>query len=885
MSLQMAQGVSLVTANTRVARHLRGHADRQQAASGDLSWPSVDILPWSAWLERLWRGSLIADSDAGHFDLLSDQQSRLIWQNLTATIPVPDLPGTGDFSSAISLLINAWRLSNSWDIPLDDVSRGAAGPDSQAFAKWAREYTAVCRERLWIDTAMVPELLREDLASGRIKLAQPLAFVGFNHFTPQQVRMRQTIDSMGLLRAAPRSQIGQSRCNAVACEDQQHEFELAARWSRRLIDDKTADTVGVVVPEGAVESARRIFLDVFCADWRSRPCADLPVNAAVEKPLGDIGIIHIALLLLGLPRGVFSYSSLGQLLRSPYLHGGEDESMQRASLDVDLREQGLQQIDVHRFFAHLSAAHDDSPAPVFVGMVSRAATWQQKLSGRHEPGHWAGEMTQLLQDLGWPKGRNLSSDEQQATESWARLLDSFAACSPMIGSITFGEAHRLLRRMAAEQRFQLEGRMDGVQIMTAAQAPGHYFDGLWICGLSSDAWPPMPNANPLVPLFLQRERGIPQASPQGIREAAESTMTGLLASSPRVMASWPRLRDEENLVPSPVLEPLTRVAMDSLTIHTAPTFREQIYAARKIETLSADPPPPLQEMEQVRGGSYLLKNQSLCPARAFFEARLGVRELPVPPHGLDALTRGNIVHDALAFLYARISDTGAISDVTDEQAGSWIETAANHSLRKHLPARHPLARTLGSIERRRVQKLLHEVVLLDRARPDFRPLAVESSDSVELGPLILSVRQDRIDFLGDSGRLLIDYKTGAGITSNAWRGVRPVEPQLPLYAATGEAMGIAVMVLNQDGVKLTGVGAENTGISGIKTAAEFTGESTATWEGLLGEWKVNLLALANEFAAGDCRINGLDIKLADGGFAMLTRIHDRSAANNSEAEE
>ena len=223
--------------------------------------------------------------------------------------------------------------------------------------------------------------------------------------------------------------------------------------------------------------------------------------------------------------------------------------------------------------------------------------------------------------------------------------------------------------------------------------------------------------------------------------------------------------------------------------------------------------------------------------------------------------------------------------MTDEQAGSWIETAANHSLRKHLPARHPLARTLGSIERRRVQNLLPEVVLLDRARPDFRPLAVESSESVELGPLILSVRQDRIDFLGDSGRLLIDYKTGAGITSNAWRGVRPVEPQLPLYAATGEAMGIAVMVLNQDGVKLTGVGAENTGISGIKTAAEFTGESTATWEGLLGEWKVNLLALANEFAAGDCRINGLDIKLADGGFAMLTRIHDRSAANNSEAEE
>jgi probable DNA repair protein len=886
MSLRIAQGVCLVTANPRLARHLRWHADREQAAAGRSAWPAADILPWYAWLERLWRDSLLAGGDAGRFDLLTDQQSRLIWQQITAGRPAADLAATQDFSAATSMLIDAWRLSRSWDIPVELIRRSALGPDSEAFARWAAEYAALCRERDWIDFTVLPDLLRQELSAGRLTLPQPIAFVGFNQFTPQQDRMRQTIESLGYLRRAPLNEVQQQQRYAVACPDQQHEFELAARWARRLVDTQKADVTGVLIPEGAARQARQIFLDVFCPDWRSRSSADLPVNVADGNPLSDIGLIHVALLLLRLPGGTLNYRALGQLLRTPYVRGGEEEATQRALLDVQVREQGLQQIDLRRLGAKREGTEDVSAlAPGFIDLLRRAATWDAKLRGRHEPGHWAGQIANFLQELGWPKSRNLSGDEQQATEAWARLLDSFAACSPVIGPTSFPDARHLLSRMASEQPFQPEGRMDGVQIMTARQAPGHHFDGLWICGLSSDVWPPMPVANPLIPLFLQRDRGIPDASPQGIREAADRTMTGLLTAAPLVCASWPRHRDEEDLVASPVLEAFTAVQADAVAMHSEASYREQIFSSRKIEILADDKPPPLQSLEKARGGSSLLKMQAACPARAFFEARLGAAELAVPPHGLDALTRGNIVHDALAFLYAQIAAFGALAELTEAQAESWIESSAERSLRRHLSPRHPLARILGRTESRRIKGLLRCMIKLDRLRPDFRPEAIETSESVELGPLSLSVRQDRIDRLNTGGRLVIDYKTGRGIRLNAWRGVRPAEPQLPLYAAASQIDGIAVIVLNQDGVKLAGVGKEELCIDGLKTPGEFLSDPGGDWNGLLGEWKTNLEALAQEFAAGDCRINRLDTAMADGGFAMLTRIHDRSVMSIIEAAE
>lgn len=886
MSLQMAQGVTLVTGSARLARHLSWHADRQQAAGKSHAWPSADVLSWTAWLERLWRDSVIVDGVAGQFDLLTNPQSRYVWQKVVSQNLSTELVSEQSSPVVIGLLMDAWRLSRSWDISLDSVARYAAGPDSDAFAQWGRKYETVCRQRQWIDTATVADLVLQDLGESRIAPGRPIAFAGFEHWTPQNERMRRWLESMRLLQPGPERAFRSSRRLAIECSDPQQEFELAARWSRNQIDRHGARPIGVLVPDGVERQARRIFLDVLTPGWRKRPRDQLPVRLARGRPLAASGLIHVALLLLDLPDGFMNYRNLGQLLRTPYIADALDEGTQRAALDVRLRDEGMQEIELRALAAGSGNIADETvQAPTFRRLLRRALDWEPKLSGRHEPGQWAGVVTRLLDDLGWASGRALGNDELQARDTWSGLLDAFAASSPMIGSISFRQVRRLLAGMARDHRSEPDGRLDGVQIMTVREARGHAFDALWICGLSSDAWPPMPMANPLVPAHLQRARGVPEASPAAIRAAAEESMRSLLESAPLVNASWPHRRDHEVLVGSPVLDEFTACSPESIEIYKAPMFCARVFASRRIESLIADPAPPLRDDEQIRGGSQLLKMQSACPARAFFEARLGATELPVPAYGLDARMRGIIIHDALAKLYSQIADHGGLSRIADDDIGSWIDESIDRSLRRHFPARHPLRRSLARNERRRMHVLLWQLIDMDRARSEFLPESLECAEPVGLGPLVLTVRQDRIDRVGAHGHLVIDYKTGRSFSLGAWRGVRPAEPQLPLYAATAQSDGIAVVLLNQDGVTLSGVGREALGLKSLQSPARFADDPDADWGRLLQEWQANLAHLAEEFAAGDVRINRLDSAMAAKEFAMLTRIHDRSVMYLIGAEE
>jgi hypothetical protein len=172
-----------------------------------------------------------------------------------------------------------------------------------------------------------------------------------------------------------------------------------------------------------------------------------------------------------------------------------------------------------------------------------------------------------------------------------------------------------------------------------------------------------------------------------------------------------------------------------------------------------------------------------------------------------------------------------------------------------------------------MRRLLSALVEFDRARPRFDIEALETRDSTTLGSIDLSLRQDRIDRLEDGHRLVLDYKTGAKFSIRDWLGERPTEPQLPLYATRSDVRGIAVILMNHEGVKVAGVGDDSLAASGLKTVDEYGSDTASDWKTLVGEWERVLTALASEFARGDCRIDRNNVSAADGEFAMLTRLY------------
>ena len=91
-----------------------------------------------------------------------------------------------------------------------------------------------------------------------------------------------------------------------------------------------------------------------------------------------------------------------------------------------------------------------------------------------------------------------------------------------------------------------------------------------------------------------------------------------------------------------------------------------------------------------------------------------------------------------------------------------------------------------SAEQARLRRLLTEWLMKHEAvREPFTVEACEQAlKNVEVGPLHLDLRVDRVDMLPEDARLLIDYKTGE-VAVSKWSVPRIEEPQLPLYATYG----------------------------------------------------------------------------------------------------
>ena len=80
-----------------------------------------------------------------------------------------------------------------------------------------------------------------------------------------------------------------------------------------------------------------------------------------------------------------------------------------------------------------------------------------------------------------------------------------------------------------------------------------------------------------------------------------------------------------------------------------------------------------------------------------------------------------------------------------------------------------------------MRSVLRKWLDAERQREPFEVEQLEhGTQTARYAGLEYAVRIDRVDRLADGTRVLIDYKTG--LATADWRGERPDNPQLPIYA-------------------------------------------------------------------------------------------------------
>ena len=845
-------GTTLLTVNNRLAVELRARYDRAQLAAGRRVWPSADILPFGAWLGRLYQQLL--DSGFTELDLLSPAQERLLWQDIIeqqagrAGLLRP--AAAAESAQAAHALLTEWQLENE---PLDLLG----GDETRTFLGWRHRFNAELARRGLLSAAQLLPLLTSAFGQRALPVPARLVHSGFDALSPAQLGLFDVLRAAGCTIQPHQAEKRAGSTHRVEAVDGEAEIRLAAQWARAQLQQDPARRIGIVSPRIAQQrrDLERLFGEILTpAGYLTNSSAQAVFNLSLGEPLSERPLVAHALLALRLLTGPQPLNAIGQLLRSPFLggHGGEWE--RRALLDAALREDGLPLVDLARLGRRLAHFEPGDPrhCPDLAARLDRLQAVQRQLPASATPQRWAEHFQALLDLLGWPGDRALDSHEFQQRERLQRVFSELAELGKVRPRMRLGQAVSQFCALAAAAVFQPRSPPTPIQILGPLEAAGMDFDALWLLGMDDQVWPPPPGPNPLLPTRLQRDLGMPHAS--AARELAfATTLTERLAhSAAQVIASHARTDAEREQRPSPLLRDWTLLTANDLVAGPAAGMRAACAAPGRFEPLPAAAAGTAPAGQ--RGGAALLQAQANCPFQAVARFRLNARPLDEASFAADGALLGNLVHELLQRVWQQLGDSARLAQHDDAALQGLIEPLARATL-EDIGRRRPDLFTprFRSIEATRLTLLAIDWLNLERRRSQaFAVLALEQDRDIELAGLQLRTRADRVDRLADGSLAVIDYKTGQSVRNDGWFDDRLSEPQLPLYCvhSEGEVQAALLARVRRDrpGCTFVGLSRDQGFAPGVDTPQ--ARQQDTDWDGILAHWRRALGDLAAEIHSG-----------------------------------
>src|SRR5438876_6282379 len=280
-----AARLTVVTPNRRLAHSLLLEFDDYQIARGLASWEAADILPFGAFVERLWEDALYSDLGESLPLLLTPAQEQHLWERILEKSGLLIVP------QAAAQCREAWRLIHQWRI-----GAGTGNDDSLAFAQWSSTYKKQTQSE--IDAARLPDLMAGHLA--QLKLPSLVVAYAFDVMPPQTAEFLARFECV---QCAPDPVV--SSAARAAFPSAKHELEIAAKWARARLEEGKK-RIGVIVPELGQrrQEVVRVFSRVMQpgynlpAHFPVGAGTSLPFNISLGRPLSAYPLVDVALGLI-----------------------------------------------------------------------------------------------------------------------------------------------------------------------------------------------------------------------------------------------------------------------------------------------------------------------------------------------------------------------------------------------------------------------------------------------------------------------------------------------------------------------------------------------------------------------------------------------------------
>ena len=876
----IASGAVVVTPNKRMARHLVALYDSEQRADGRTAWPAPTIVPWRAWLERLWLDVLVAGCRPAPPRRVTEAQSAYLWTRLVVAEGLPLMDERG----AAELAAKAWSVVHEW---------GAGGPswrgwsnnddDVAAFARWAESYRATLARLSALDDAELPDWLAACAPEVPAWGGAHLAMVGFIELSPQQERLLAALSNVGA-HLARYASLPDRRDDAIAHAQRtegatpRDEIARALHWARvkAMADPSATIAIAITDLHSRRADVRALADEILCPalQWPGLEGAARPYNVSLGSALATVPLVTAALDVITLAHAPLPIARAAALVRSPYIGGAAEAWLRRAALEKDWLREGRRDVSLAGVVAAAGAGD------VAFAAIQRAVEGGPKSNATLSPRAWAQTWSGVLDATGWPGERPLSSAEWQAREAWDEMLAEFARLDFVAPRIRRGEALMALVALAGARLFQPESPPARIQILGGLEAAGLEFDALWVAGLAAESWPPAPEPNPLLPLAWQREHNVPRSTAIRELDYAKALATQWASGAPEVVFSYAVTEEDHPRTITPLVTAATPWPGQQAR-PTTPVV--QFESAPLLEALADDRAPPLSAAGPARGGSGLIAAQSDCPFRAMTRYRLRVDTWPEPLDGFSALERGILVHAVLAAFWRNVKDHATLVALAEPELVHRIDRAVTEASTCIASARWSrLPPVVAAGESHRLARIARVwLEEFERARPPFIVSEVEVSRSLALNGLTLALRVDRLDALPDGSIAIIDYKTGIASSPYRWFDARPEAPQLGLYWLSQQAhdpvppvRALAYAQLRPGELKAIGLAEDETLWPRLSGARMLRALGFEDWAAIDARWRESLGALALEVRDGHAAVAPRDVieTCRRCGFQPLCRI-------------
>jgi ATP-dependent helicase/nuclease subunit B len=849
----LERGANVVTGNQRAARALRRGFDQRNRELGLASWAPPSVLAWDAWIAALWQGLLIE----GHASqmLLNRAQEHVVWRTILESDE--KLASLRTVDSLAEMAADAWRLVCRYEGKLR-LQHADGSADSRAFLRWARAFERLGKTEGFLARAQLEEALRVAVERGLVGLPPGgVTLVGFDGMTPAQTKLVEAFGSAGVEVEELRPTVDAARRMLVEAADEREELRVAARWVRKFLQERPEAKVAVIVP--GLETQRReidrVFREVLAPeleDIRTRSEVG-PYEFSLGVSLAETPMVATALDLLRWVVRALPLERVSGLLLSPYFAMTNAERDARAEFDAfELRTTRMlrPEVSLEVLFQAVSGWKRRAQLPRLSGALRMMRMVANRLQGITARPHaaWAKGIRELLESAVWGSDAGETSVEFQTRRKWESALDELATLDFNGVEVEFTQALAALERIARQTTFAPESRDAPVQVMGPLEAAGGTFDAVWFLRAGDLSWPAVAAANPLLPWAMQRELAMPGVDAARDAEQARLVTERVAASAKTVMFSYAKESADGRQRASQVLEALALEATTAADFLTPESPRVTVDLEEVEDNVTVAQLPD----RVLRGGAKVLELQAACGFRAFAEHRLGSTELESVELGMDALESGVVVHRVMEIFWGQVKTQDALREMSWVDRDAALDTAIDEGLRKiaNLSASE-WDDAYVTMQRERLRRLLRPWLEHELARPKFEvKQREEQTDNVQIGPLHLSLRVDRLDET-EGGELVIDYKTGRAATAD-WLSERPDAPQLPLYAVMSDAtrLGGVAFARLRVGKEMGWRGyAARDGVL-LKPDRLKTGSFAAQVE----EWRGVLTRLAEQFAAGEAGV-------------------------------